>query len=97
MVFIIFIITGYISFSNNIGCIYAEQMQYFLDVWGCDAFACNFFINLEIAKVKILQIHLMDEIVFTRISYPVRLTRNWSCLLMFFCFYLVFAFHAVLL
>ncbi len=36
-------------------------MQYFLDVWACDAVACHFFcINLEIAKVKILKIHLMD-------------------------------------
>lgn len=42
-------------------------MQYFLDVWACDAVACNFFcINLEIAKVKILQIHLMDGNCFDK-------------------------------
>lgn len=36
------ILRRYISVSNNIGCIHAEQMQYFLDVWGCDAVACHF-------------------------------------------------------
>lgn len=43
------ILKRYISFFfffNNIGCIYAEQMQYFLDVWGCDPVACLFFFFL---------------------------------------------------
>lgn len=41
------ILRRYISFfKNNIGCIYAEQMQYFLDVCVCDQVACHFFLLL---------------------------------------------------
>lgn len=48
-----------------------------LRLWSsCMSFLFLFFIiNLEIAKGKILQI------CFMRISHPVSLTRNWSCLL----------------